>query len=171
MKRLFTLVLVLVLSLCLAACENEESGKKEAKEEQKNQQEQKQEEKKDTPAPANSKEVKKQSEDEMLAEEMRHVIEVLAYGEPDIYIALGKAIPSGETGVDVLRITQNGMEYCMDMPELKEWITAVYADELPKLDSDVFKSEKYKAMEYTISFREKDDKTDGYQYEVVGEWK
>ncbi|MBO4668770.1 MAG: hypothetical protein J5648_02200 [Lachnospiraceae bacterium] len=168
MKRLFTLVLVLVLSLCLSACANEESGKKEAKEEQKNQQEQKQ---KDTPAPANSKEEKKQSEDEMLAEEMRHVIEVLAYGEPDIYIALGKAIPSGETEVDVLRITQNGMEYCMDMPELKEWITDLYMDELSKFDRDVFKSEKYKAMEYMISFREKDDKTDGYQYEVVGEWK
>ena len=166
MKRLFTLVLVLLLSLCLSACENEESGKKEAKKEQKNQ-----EEKKDTPAPANSKEEKKQSEDEMLAEEMRHVIEVIAYGEPDIYIALGEAIRSGETGVDVLRITQNGMEYCMDMPELKEWVTDMYGDELAKFENDVFKSDKYKAMEYMISFREKDDKTDGYQYEVVGEWK
>lgn len=175
MKKLLTLILVLILSLCLAAC-GKESGKKPDKEEQKEQQkeepkEQKQEEEKDTLFQKNAEEREKQIEDEYLAEEMRHVIEVIVFGEPEIYAALGESIPSGETGVELARIKENGLEYCSSLPELKEWVTEIYGDELAKFDKDVFKSDKYSAMEYLITFRENAEETDEYKYEVAGEWK
>lgn len=179
MKKLLTLILVLILSLCLAAC-GKESGKKPDKEEQKEQQkeepkeqkqEQEQEEEKDTLFQKNAEEREKQIEDEYLAEEMRHVIEVLVFGEPEIYAALEESIPSGETGVELARIKENGLEYCSSLPELKKWVTEIYGDELAKFDKDVFKSDKYSAKEYLITFRENDDETDGYKYEVDGTWK
>ena len=175
MKRLLTPALVLVLLLCLTACGDKESGRKENKEEQKEQQEQKQEqkqeEKKDTPVKEDAKEAEKQVEDVNLAEEIRHFVEVVVFSEPATYEMLGKSVPSGEKGIDVLRLGQNGMEYCIEAPQLREWFADIYGDEVSKFSTNVFKSAKYSAMEYTVTFQKCSDEADSYEYEVIGAWK
>ena len=176
MKRLLTLALVLVLLLCLTACGDKESGRKEDKEEQKEQQEQKQEqkqeEKKDTPVKEDAKEAEKQVEDENLAEEIRHFVEVVAFSEPEFYKKLADSIPDGEKGVDVIRIGKNRIEYCIDSPELEEWVAEIYGEEqLKKFLADGFNSAKYCEMEYTVTFQENQSEADSYEYEVIGTWK
>ena len=97
--------------------------------------------------------------DEDAAEEVRHCIEItlaeiLAYDEMEAALA-------GTTDfVDMFVLSDNGLEYLKDLPNMQESLESVYNDSLYK--GNLFKSAKYKNKKYTVSVKLPDPENINY---------
>ena len=84
------------------------------------------------------------------AERLRHSIEVGLYNK-EIFDEINVFLDGNREAVDMVFISNDGVEYLTDLPLLKEYLIKELGDTLSK--GDIFQSEYYKNITYIVSIK------------------
>lgn len=104
--------------------------------------------------------------DEDAAEEVRHCIEIALAAEIETYEEIIGALAGATDSVDLFVLSDNGLEYLKDLPNMKKSLESVYNDQLYK--GNLFKSQKYKQKKFVITVKALTP--DGGALQIDGHW-